>query len=143
LPTLNEGKYQLKLKAWDMVNNSSQALLDFIVSKQEKLKIANVRNYPNPFRANGGSTTFAFEHNQPNTELLVEIQIVNSAGALVKRIQQTVNTEGSRNVQINWDGSSETGSKYASSIFFYRIIISVPGNPQLSAASAAGQIIVL
>ena len=143
LATLPEGKYQLKLKAWDMVNNSNQALLDFTVVKKAQLKIAAVRNFPNPFRANGGSTSFAFEHNQPNTNLLVEIQIVNSAGALVKRIQQTVNTEGSRNIQINWDGRSETGSKYASGIFFYRINISVPGNPQLGTASAAGQIIML
>lgn len=143
LATLPEGKYQLKLKAWDMVNNSNQALLDFTVVKKEQLKIAAVRNFPNPFRANGGQTTFAFEHNQPNTNLLVEIQIVNGSGALVKRIQQTVNTEGSRNIQINWDGSSETGSKYASGIFFYRINISVMGNPQLGIASAAGQIIML
>ncbi len=143
LPTLTEGKYQLKLKAWDMVNNSNQAILDFTVVKKEQLKIAAVRNFPNPFRANGGSTTFAFEHNQPNTNILVEIQIVNGSGALVKRIQQTVNTEGSRNIQINWDGSSETGSKYASGIFFYRMNISVIGNPQLGRAFAAGQIIVL
>ncbi len=143
LPTLSEGKYQLKLKAWDMVNNSNQALLDFTIVKKNQLRIANVRNYPNPFRANGGQTSFAFEHNQPNTELLVEIQIVNSAGSLVKRIQQIVKTEGTRNIQINWDGRSETGGKYFSGIYFYRINISVMGNPQLGNTIASGQIIVL
>lgn len=143
LATLPEGQYQLKLKAWDMVNNSNEALLNFTVVKQTQLKIAKVLNYPNPFKANGGQTSFAFEHNQPNTNLLVDIQIMNGSGALVKRIQQTVNTEGSRNSQINWDGKSETGTTYASGIFFYRMTISVMDKPQLGTASAAGQIIVL
>lgn len=143
LATLPEGKYQLKLKAWDLVNNSNQALLDFTVVKKNQLRIAQVRNYPNPVRHNGGQTVFAFEHNQPNTNLLVNIEIVNSSGALVKRIQQTLNTQGSRNIQITWDGTSETGAKYTPGIYFYRINISVIGNPQLGTATAAGQIIML
>jgi hypothetical protein len=61
----------------------------------------------------------------------------------VKRIQQTVNTQGSRNIQISWDGSSETGSKYKPGIYFYRINISAPVSPQLGTATAAGQIIML
>ncbi|OZA62554.1 MAG: hypothetical protein B7X68_13375 [Sphingobacteriia bacterium 39-36-14] len=148
LATLPEGKYQLKLKAWDLVNNSNQALLNFTVVKKNQLRIAQVRNYPNPVRHNGGQTNgaftvFAFEHNQPNTNLLVNIEIVNTAGALVKRIQQTINTQGSRNIQITWDGTSETGAKYTSGIYFYRINISVIGTPQLGNATAAGQIIML
>lgn len=148
LATLPEGKYQLKLKAWDLVNNSNQALLDFTVVKKNQLRIAQVRNYPNPVRHNGGQingafTVFAFEHNQPNTNLLVNIEIVNSSGALVKRIQQTLNTQGSRNIQITWDGTSETGAKYTPGIYFYRINISVIGNPQLGNATSAGQIIML
>ncbi|MBA4257846.1 MAG: hypothetical protein C0446_01690 [Chitinophaga sp.] len=148
LATLPEGKYQLKLKAWDLVNNSNQALLDFTVVKKNQLRIAQVRNYPNPVRhngpqINGAFTVFAFEHNQPNTNLLVNIEIVNTAGALVKRIQQTVNTQGSRNIQITWDGTSETGAKYTPGIYFYRINISALGSPQLGTATASGQIIML
>lgn len=148
LATLPEGKYQLKLKAWDLVNNSNQALLDFNVVKKNQLRIAQVRNYPNPVRhngpqINGAFTVFAFEHNQPNTNLLVNIEIVNTAGALVKRIQQAVNTQGSRNIQITWDGTSETGAKYTPGIYFYRINISALGSPQLGNAKAAGQIIML
>ncbi len=142
LPTLSEGKYQLKLKAWDMVNNSNQAFLDFVVYKQEKLIITNVRNYPNPFRANGGSTTFAFEHNQPNTELLVEIQIVNSAGASVKTIQQKVKTEGTRNIEIKWDGTSSWGKRNSSGVYYYSVIISSPNNPILGSIIKVGQIII-
>jgi flagellar hook assembly protein FlgD len=148
LATLPEGKYQLKLKAWDLVNNSNQALLDFTVVKKNQLRIAQVRNYPNPVRFNGGlingaQTVFAFEHNQPNTDLKVEIQIMSSSGALVKRIQKSINTQGSRNIQITWDGSSETGAKYTPGIYFYRINISTLGSPQLGTATSAGQIIML
>lgn len=143
LATLPEGQYQIKLKAWDMLNNSNQAQLDFRVVKQAQLTIAKVLNYPNPFRSNGGQTIFAFEHNQPNTILQVNISIVNSAGALVKQINQLVNTEGSRNSQIYWDGSGSEGRKYNAGLFFYQINISVPSKPELGTANASGQIIVL
>jgi flagellar hook assembly protein FlgD len=98
---------------------------------------------PNPFRANGGSTTFAFEHNQPNTELLVEIQIVNSAGALVKRIQKIVKTEGTRNIEIKWDGTSSEAIKNTSGVYYYKLTISPFRIPLIRNTIASGQIIIL
>lgn len=141
LPTLSEGKYQLRLKAWDLVNNSNESTLDFSVHKQERLKIANVHNYPNPFNANGGNTTFSFEHNQPNTNLLIEIQIVNSSGNLVRFIQQIVDTEGTRNVQIKWDGNGSNGKKYISGVYYYQLKVSILESPILDSLIYAGQII--
>jgi hypothetical protein len=71
----------IRIKAWDVANNSSEVLLEFVVVKQVRLEITNVRNFPNPFSV---STTFSFEHNQPNTELDVTILVYNEAGALGK-----------------------------------------------------------
>jgi flagellar hook assembly protein FlgD len=58
----------------------------------------NLRNFPNPVSV---STTFSFEHNQPNTELDVSILIYNEAGALVKRIKKVLNTAGTRKLPGN------------------------------------------
>jgi hypothetical protein len=136
LPTLSAGKYSLRMKAWDMANNSNTATLDFEVVKQEILKIKLVKNFPNPFT---NSTVFDFEHNQPNTNLLVEIQIYNSEGSLVKRIQETVRTEGTRNLQINWAGDSNFGRKLIRGIYFYRIIVSADAQK----VQSAGQLLLL
>ncbi len=124
LPTLTEGKHTIRIKAWDVANNSGEALLDFIVVKQEKLVVTNVRNFPNPFSV---STSFAFEHNQPNTNLDVAINIYTASGALVKQIKQLVNTGGTRNCQINWQGDTQSGAKLAKGIYIYKIVVTADG----------------
>ena len=37
LPTLTAGIHSLKIKAWDVLNNSSEYVLEFNVSKDEDL----------------------------------------------------------------------------------------------------------
>ncbi len=125
LPTLTEGKHSIRIKAWDVADNSSEALLDCIVVKQNRLLITNVRNYPNPFAV---TTTFAFEHNQPNTDLDVTINIYTENGALVKQIKQIVNTGGTRNCQINWNGNNQSGAKLAKGIYIYKVIVVAGGS---------------
>lgn len=143
LQQLPPGKHQIQLKAWDLVNNSNTATLDFVVSKKEQLKIAAVRNFPNPFKALGGTTVFGFEHNQPNTDLELQIEIVNAAGAAVQVIRRTVNTQGTRNIEVSWDGTTQQGRKCTPGMYYYRLSVSVAGNPNLGKQSAAGQIIIL
>lgn len=119
LPALTEGPHTLRIKAWDVANNSGEAVLHFVVARQEKFVITNVRNYPNPFNV---TTTFAFEHNQPSTDIDVTICIYNETGALVTQLKKVVNTSGSRNCQINWAGVSQTGAKLAKGLYIYKII---------------------
>lgn len=125
LPTLAEGKHSIKIKAWDVANNSSEVTLDCIVAKQEKLQISNVRNYPNPFSV---TTTFAFEHNQPNTDLDITINIHSASGAFVKQIKRLLNTGGTRNCQVNWNGDNQTGAKLAKGIYIYHVIVVAGGS---------------
>ena len=47
LPALAEGKHSIKIKAWDVANNSSETTIDFVVVKQNLLQIQNTRNFPN------------------------------------------------------------------------------------------------
>ncbi|MDD2793939.1 MAG: FlgD immunoglobulin-like domain containing protein, partial [Sediminibacterium sp.] len=121
LPVLLPGKHSLKLKAWDVLNNSNEASLDFWIAPQEKLTISAVRNFPNPF---AGSTQFSVEHNQRNTNLFVEIFISDSQGRLVKHLSERVNSSGSRNVQLRWNGDTDSGRKLSRGTYFYRIIVS-------------------
>jgi len=134
LPNMTPGKHQIRIKAWDLANNSSELLIDFEVAKQEKAVIQKLMNYPNPFT---DKTTISFEHNQPNTQLPVEVAIFSTSGQLVKTIRKTVFTAGTRNCEIQWDGTNENGQKLKKAIYIYRVIIFLGENKFQS----AGQLI--
>lgn len=125
LPTLTEGRHSIRIKAWDVANHSNEAVLDFVVVKKEKLQVTALRNFPNPFQ---GSTTFSFEHNQPNTDLDVTIRIYNTAGGLVKEIHRIVNTGGTRNCTINWAGDNQSGAKLTKGIYIYSVKVVAAGS---------------
>lgn len=120
LPTQAEGKHSIRIKAWDVANNSSEATLEYTVQKQEKLVVTNVRNFPNPFTTN---TTFGFEHNQPGKELDVTVTIFDRTGRMIKEIRQKVNTGGTRNCQINWAGDTQSGAKLTKGVYIYRVVV--------------------
>lgn len=118
---LSEGVHYLKIKAWDVVNNSNEAIIEFVVAKQKQLTISNVLNYPNPFST---STNFWFNHNQPNTNLNVLINIYTISGKLVHQISRNINTEGNIVNNIFWDGKDKYYQKLARGVYIYRIIVS-------------------
>ncbi len=124
LPTLSEGQHRIRIKAWDVANNSSEIEIVFVVAKQATLLVKNLLNYPNPFNS---LTHFSFEHNQPNTSLDVSITIFNTIGQLVKTIQSTINTAGTRNCSLDWNGTDENGRKLKKGIYIYQIKVSLNG----------------
>jgi hypothetical protein len=147
LPTLTPGPHTLKVRAWDNVNNSSTKTLGFTVaatagssganggtgggaggtigaSDMSPLVIDKVINFPNPFT---NQTTFSFEHNFPGQNIAVNLSIFTQNGKLVKQINKTANTNGTRNVQITWDGTDAAGSKIARNVYIYKIQISAAG----------------
>lgn len=118
MPRLEEGSHQLRIKAWDVMNNSSEYVLDFRVLKDEVLKIDRVYNYPNPFTTR---TTFMFEHNRPADVLQVGIRIFTVSGKLVNSLQRTINATGNRSFEIEWDGTDAFGRKVGRGVYIYRL----------------------
>jgi hypothetical protein len=115
---LEEGRYSLKFKAWDVYNNPGDAYTEFVVAKSAKLALNHVFNYPNPFTT---STQFMFEHNQPGTRLDIQIQIFTISGKLVKTIETFSNKDGFRIDGINWDGKDEYGDKIGKGVYIYKV----------------------
>jgi hypothetical protein len=118
LPQLSAGHHTLKIKAWDVVNNSTEYVLEFTVANSEELTVEHVLNYPNPFTT---KTFFWFEHNQPSTDLAVKIEIFTVSGKLIKTLSQTINTPGNRSNEIEWDGRDEYGGKIGRGVYVYRL----------------------
>ncbi|MBD3748986.1 MAG: type IX secretion system sortase PorU [Sphingobacteriales bacterium] len=115
---LSPGLYSLKIKAWDVFNNSSEQSITFEVKSNEKLTLAHVLNYPNPFTT---KTSFQFEHNHPNEELNIQINIRTVSGKLIKTINQTVNTPGNRVTDIFWDAKDDFGEKIGKGVYIYEL----------------------
>lgn len=110
------GPHTLKIKVWDVNNNSSEFKLDFLVSEKKDLSISHVLNYPNPFTT---STDFYFEHNQFNEQLETQIRIYTVSGKLVKTINKLVTTSGFRSEGIHWDGRDDFGDQLARGVYVY------------------------
>lgn len=115
---LSEGRHTLRLKVWDVYNNSSEAYTEFVVAQSAELALEHVLNYPNPFTTN---TKFFFEHNQPCDKLHVGIQVFTISGKLVKSINETIQTEGFRAEPIEWDGRDDYGQKIARGVYVYHL----------------------
>jgi hypothetical protein len=124
LPELDPGPHSLKIKAWDVLNNSNEVLLDFVVANDEKLVLSHVLNYPNPFTTR---TQFWFEHNKPGLDLQVRLQIFTLSGRVIKMIQKTINTPGNRSSDLEWDGRDEYGDKVGRGVYFYKLSVTAPG----------------
>lgn len=118
ISNLAPGLYSLKLKAWDVFNNSSEQTVTFEVKPKESLEIAHVLNYPNPFTTR---TSFQFEHNQPNEDLEVQINIKTISGKLIKTVNQMVSSTGNRVNDIFWDARDDYGEKIARGVYIYEL----------------------
>lgn len=123
LKDLQEGKHTLRLKAFDVYNNSGEAGTEFIVAKSAELALEHVLNYPNPFTT---STAFYFEHNQPGQNLDISIQIFTVAGKLVKSIDSYVYADTFRAGPIYWDGMDDFGDKIGKGVYVYKLKVIAP-----------------
>ncbi len=118
LSNLEDGNHTLKVKVWDVYNNSSEAYTEFIVAESSELVLDHVLNYPNPFTT---STEFYFEHNQPNSELDVLVQVFTVSGKLVKTLETTIYSNGYRSDPIKWDGLDDYGDKIGRGVYIYKL----------------------
>lgn len=117
------GSHTLRLKIWDVNNNSSEQQIEFVVQKESEMTLEHVLNYPNPFTTN---TEFFFEHNQCCTDLETQIQIFTVSGKLVKTINKNIYTSGYRSEGIAWDGKDDYGDQLAKGVYVYRLKVKTP-----------------
>ncbi|MCX6271308.1 MAG: type IX secretion system sortase PorU [Bacteroidetes bacterium] len=118
---LSNGLHNLRLKVWDIYNNSAEAYTEFMVVENGQMALDNLLNYPNPFKDH---TQFVFNHNQPGTELKVEIRIYSVTGALMVTLNTVIMTDGYKAGPIYWDGRDLDGNRVGKGLYVYRLTIS-------------------
>ena len=130
---LSEGKHTLKLKAWDVANNSSEVEVEFEVTGD--LIISDIRNYPNPVTDH---TYFVLEHNQAGATLDVIFDIYDMYGRSIDRFQTSVGSNGSTTNPVRWD-IAESNIADTQGIYIYRAIVQ---NSKGIIASKSGKMII-
>ena len=122
---LAEGSHTLRLKAWDVFNNSSESTTDFVVSSSAELALDHVLNYPNPFTTSYRVLLRA----QP------AVHHLERAGASVHR-QRALGEDhrpatGLRRVTeaTAWRGTARmtSGDKLGRGVYVYRLNVVTPG----------------
>ncbi len=82
-----EGQHTLMLRAWDLLNNSSTATLDFEVVKGLTPEISSLLVYPNPVTQDG-LLRVAVNHDRPDVTLITDLYIYDIAGYTAYHHQQ-------------------------------------------------------
>lgn len=117
---LSNGPHTLKVRVWDVMNNVSEADVNFVVAERDQLKIQDLFNYPNPFTE---VTNFSFEHNREGDELEVDLYIIDLNGRMVNHQNQTITPEGTRTLDMTWDGTGGNGTKVTTGVYVFRLVV--------------------
>jgi len=120
LSDLEVGPHTLTVKAWDIANNSSEALVEFVVVDEAEAGLRHVLNYPNPFSTN---TSFQFEHQLQNQDLTIRVEILNPSGQIVQVLEEFVQATGIISRDVTWDGRDDFGDPLANGVYIYRVTV--------------------
>ena len=117
---LTEGPHELLFRAWDVLNNYSEATISFEVVNSKHYSIKYFANYPNPFK---DKTSFIFKHNKPNEKMNLKFNIYDLSGRRIFSKQENVVSQGYTIGPIIWNGENFNGQKLSGGVFIAEIIV--------------------
>ena len=136
LPTLTDGTHKLLFRAWDVLNNSSTAELQFTVDARQTPLLQSVVCTKNPATT---STQFLITHDRTGSQMDVELEIFDASGRKLWGRTETGIPTG-QTYTIDWDLTTSSGSRLRTGVYLYRVLISSNGSSQ---ASQAKKLIIL
>jgi hypothetical protein len=136
IPALDYGKHHLLFRAWDVMNNSSTAELDFNVVKGAEPVFSEVYCSPNPATT---KTTFHIIHDRANSAMDVVLDIYDISGRQLWSHKES-GTYSGNTLTIDWDLCTDGGRRLLTGVYLYRIQLSCEGSGY---ASKAKKLIVL
>lgn len=117
---LPEGEHSITLKVWDIFNNSTEAVIHFVVTFAGEFVLSRSYNVPNPFN---DFTNIVFEHNQQYAGFTTRAEIYSITGQLVRVIEQTSPQNGFVSIPLRWDGLNSSGSRVLPGLYVYHLYI--------------------
>ena len=130
LPELSEGMHTLMFRAWDMMNNSSVAIVEFEVVRGLTPGILHVQALPDLLQS---TTTFVLTHDRPENELEVAIEVFDMSGRVLwNHSEQAVSSDNT--YTFCWNQCGASGQPLGEGVYLYRIVVSSPSGSMASKA---------
>ena len=82
MESLPNGPHSLMFRAWDLLNNSTTQVLNFVVEAGLDPSIYSVTTYPNPVQS-AGVINLVVNYDQPDELLQTEIYLYNTSGQML------------------------------------------------------------
>jgi len=133
LNNLSVGEHTLKFKVWDVLNNSTEVEIRFVVNAS--LQIVEVEAYPNPAH---DFTNIVFIHNRPGVSFDTQLEIFNLSGSLVDVVNQRLSSNGTKSLPLVWQ-ISESQMLIRDGAYLYRVTITADDG---YSANKTGKIII-
>ena len=142
LSNLEEGLHNIRVKAWDVANNSSEGYTEFVVANSGEIALRHVLNYPNPFT---DRTCFQFDHNIKGQEIEILVHIYTVSGRLVKTLEKSIVSDGAIRGDdcLEWDGKDDYGDQLARGIYLYKVKVRTTAANPLSQESDFEKLVIL
>ena len=130
LPELEPGRHTLLFRAWDVLNNSTSATLDFNVVKGLQPTIYSVDVSQNPAST---STTFIISHDFNGSNVDVKIDVFDTSGRMLwSHSESGVSASGA--YTVDWDLCQDGGGRLQTGVYLYRVRVSCDGSSEASKA---------
>ncbi len=127
LSNLEMGHHTLKLKVWDVFNNSSEKTISFNVMNGVKPEIDDIKAVPNPATT---TTTFTINHNRPEANITVTIEVFNLMGQRMWSTTESGRSSMFSSFPIVWNLTDYSGSRLQRGIYLYKATISTDGHQE-------------
>ena len=130
IPELTEGNHQLKFRVWDILNNSSTAVLNFRVARGLQPDIYSISCTNNPAMT---ETTFIVTHNRTGSNVDVGIDVFDMSGRMLWQYDESGVSTGSA-YTVSWDLTVDGGRRLQTGVYLYRVRMSSDGSSYTSKA---------
>jgi len=117
LTKLSEGEHTLVLKVWDVLNNSAEKEIRFVV--KDVFRIETVVNYPNPMQ---DETSFLFTSNLPDETFLVDLEVFQTNGSRIDQMKANVGSQGTESIPLKWI-PSERNVRMMPGVYVYKLSV--------------------
>lgn len=119
---LSEGKHSIRIRVWDIYNNSGEDVVNFEVAGTEFL-VTGHHAFPNPFSEEVG---IAFRHNMPGADVKAEVEIADMQGRRLHTFSTSISNTNALETRIEWPGytvyqNGLTTATLPAGIYIYRV----------------------
>jgi len=130
IPELSEGHHKLLFRAWDVLNNSSTAELDFEVRKDAGPNCLDVKCRRNK---DNNNYTFTITHDRAGSNINIQLDIYDTAGRHLWIYNESGISSGDT-YTFDWNQSVDGGRVLQTGVYIFKVSLSSDGGDQSSKA---------